>query len=801
MKHFLSILLLLSIFLCGCTVSTDRNPYSNQPLPTGAVDHGDGVLSGEVHSDVQMQMIRDYQTTELFVESGLSKVVEDVFSADEGYWVCFSVYEDSEYKARMERYTEAGELIETVYVPQPKGLSDDGLQMNRAYTACPLRAGQWFLLTSVYDGIETFPQAFILSAEGDILHSMTVPFPMTLGTYCARSDGDGGLYFLIHDDKTLWYYDETLTECAVITPSDGAEYSTSIAQLAGDVFCISRDMAYGGGEYIIDLSKQNIRVVNRMLPDEFRFSRFLYGLNGELYVLEGEGISRYTDNGTLVPILKWSECGIQKDFSDSYWIINDTNIVRRAPVTVAGQYSRTLSHIEVSEREIPTDLREIRIKICSDFSSNWLMAAISEFNRSSDQYYVTADVIPLNEFNDVLLYDDETDLLFQNNIFNFEKHYDKKAFYDIGYEVQDILLEGIYDSYLAEDGALYSFPLSWGMTALAAKSDLIGDSALNWEQLYTLRDTLADGAYLLAPGYIGGVGSYIVDQNGQRRPLGIDMTDIIPYMYYYALADYVDYKGMTSSFDSPQFREMILFLDWLSSHVDANIGGTQFANIGSNSISNGMLIDRMREDGVAFVETEISSVLHFSLLQRLYGEHDYSLYGLPSADGGYVINRYATLYPAILADTDVLPGCIAFIKFLLSDEMQSHSLLECLPVTASAMRAQLDAHQYQYYHTEDIEMIENASAAEIQMAQIDSWHEEIEDYGSNSFYTFKTYHFSEEDKAKILDFFSGIQLRSSYDTNILHIVNEELSYWKHNARSLEESTKIIDSRVWIYLNE
>ena len=114
MKYFLSILLLLSIFLCGCTVSTDRNPYSNQPLPTGAVDHGDGVLSGEVHSDVQMQMIRDYQTTELFVESGLSKVVEDVFSADEGYWVCFSEYEDSEYKARMERYTETGELIETV---------------------------------------------------------------------------------------------------------------------------------------------------------------------------------------------------------------------------------------------------------------------------------------------------------------------------------------------------------------------------------------------------------------------------------------------------------------------------------------------------------------------------------------------------------------------------------------------------------------------------------------------------------------------------------------------------------------
>ena len=58
-----------------------------------------------------------------------------------------------------------------------------------------------------------------------------------------------------------------------------------------------------------------------------------------------------------------------------------------------------------------------------------------------------------------------------------------------------------------------------------------------------------------------------------------------------------------------------------------------------------------------------------------------------------------------------------------------------------------------------------------------------------------------EDIAQILDFYSGIRVRNSADTKIMSIVNEELSYWKANARSLEETTKIIDSRVWIYLNE
>lgn len=800
MKQFLSILLLLSMLFCGCTFSNDRNPVSDQQQSTQTIEYIDEDVSGEVHSDVPLQLIREYQTTDLWSHSG-SSFADDVFSAENGFWVFISAYEDSMYKARLDRYTAAGEFIETVYVPQPRGLTEDGLKMNRSITASPLRNGQWFLLTKVSDGSTTFPQAFILSADGDILHSLTVPFPMTYGTFCARSNDEGGLYFLIHDEKTLWYYDETLTERAVFTVPDNGAFNTAFSQYADDVFCIGRQASDGRGEYQIDLSEQSITVINRELPVEYRYSTFLYGLNEEIYVLEDEGISRYTDTGELIPILKWAECGLQKNFYDTYWIVNDTTLVRKYSETTAGKYTEKMAHISVTEREVPVTFQEIRVKICAESNLEWLMAAISEFNGSSDQYRVTADIIPFHEFNNVLLFDEETDILFQGNLFSLEKHYDKNIFRDISRDIADTLLEGIYDSCMTENGALYSFPLSLGLTVLTANSDRMNDSALTWEKLYTLRDTLAEGAYLMAPGYIGGTGSYIVDHSGQKRPLGIQMTDMIQNMYQYALSDYVDNADMTSSFDSPQFREMILFLDWLSSHVDANIGGTKFSGIGGNSISNGMLINRMREGGVILVESQIIQVVHFSLLQRLYGEYEYTLCGFPSEDGGYVINNFATLYPAILADTDVLPGCIAFIRFLLSDEMQNHPSLERLPVTISAMKARLDAHQYQYYFTEDIEMIESGSAAEIKLMEINSWHEEIEDYGSNSFYTFETYCFTDKDKAQILDFFSGIRLRHSVDSNILSIVNEELSYWKNNARSLEETTKIIDSRVWIYLNE
>jgi hypothetical protein len=67
-----------------------------------------------------------------------------------------------------------------------------------------------------------------------------------------------------------------------------------------------------------------------------------------------------------------------------------------------------------------------------------------------------------------------------------------------------------------------------------------------------------------------------------------------------------------------------------------------------------------------------------------------------------------------------------------------------------------------------------------------------------------TYHeivFTEEDKAALLAFLDTCRMQANTDTVITSIVNEELSAWREGVRSLEDAAKIIDSRVWIYLNE
>ena len=56
------------------------------------------------------------------------------------------------------------------------------------------------------------------------------------------------------------------------------------------------------------------------------------------------------------------------------------------------------------------------------------------------------------------------------------------------------------------------------------------------------------------------------------------------------------------------------------------------------------------------------------------------------------------------------------------------------------------------------------------------------------------------DKAEIMHFFENFRTENT-DATIAEIVKEELSAWESGAKSLDEVSKLIQSRAWIYLNE
>ena len=59
---------------------------------------------------------------------------------------------------------------------------------------------------------------------------------------------------------------------------------------------------------------------------------------------------------------------------------------------------------------------------------------------------------------------------------------------------------------------------------------------------------------------------------------------------------------------------------------------------------------------------------------------------------------------------------------------------------------------------------------------------------------------TDDDKAEIMHFFENFRTENT-DETVAAIVKEELSAWESGAKSLDEVSKLIQSRVWIYLNE
>ena len=169
----------------------------------------------------------------------------------------------------------------------------------------------------------------------------------------------------------------------------------------------------------------------------------------------------------------------------------------------------------------------------------------------------------------------------------------------------------------------------------------------------------------------------------------------------------------------------------------------------------------------------------------------------------------------IRADSDNLGGVRAFLDFALSDAAQTSELLTSsfLPVTASAIRSLLDRHTYTYWFREedyrDYTVWENGREIVIGKLLFPEFigsvppAEDILGAYADDGMPLREYILTEEDKETFLSFFehAAMETVTAKDSVIESILKEELSAYYSGAKTLEDVSKLIQSRVWIYLNE
>lgn len=301
----------------------------------------------------------------------------------------------------------------------------------------------------------------------------------------------------------------------------------------------------------------------------------------------------------------------------------------------------------------------------------------------------------------------------------------------------------------------------------------------------------------------------IIDQLKTDEALLSNRADI-DFIYRNTIMEFFDKESQTASYNTDAFRNIMTCLADLENYLNESAG--YFTQYPAYQTVNGTFPycvtslqtqNDLRNGSLKLLSTTISDMQAFSSLKLLYGNQSYILCGYPSTKG-YGVSVSSNRLLHVLSSTESPDGCTQIIQFLLSDEQQMKSALtlDALPVTESAFSSVLQTYTYTVYSNEILDMMEKIfSPQNLILFPITAHDISVPDYVYSHPEDSILVELTLDEQSEILSFLDGCTSKANANSILKSIIDEELSYWREDIRTLEETTKIIQSRVWIYLNE
>ena len=630
----------------------------------------------------------------------------------------------------------------------------------------------------------------LLDASGTVLYSHEVQEITALSSAPIRvyEDDSGGFSVWYHADGRFIMLDETLTQQKCISTGVGC---LEFLRMDDTYFLLMFDSSES---YRANVQLGYSNIYGLHLPKSFDYRPVFCGANEALYISNQSGVYRYEQGRQPEQILSWFELDLTDlDVNDSaaynLWVMDDTHLYLSYREKRDGRVSDVIYLITVEEVPVSKEKTELVLECISTESLGWLESIIRNFNISNSEYSIKLNYVDSRmskEAQDAhlqnrLLSSSPPDIWISIGSSNQSKYYDKNAFIDLMPLLGDRVLSGVLNAY-TWNGALYTIPVGMWVKTLVS-IDTVCDSMLTWEKLYDITESLSDGDFLA--------------------------TDLIAEdLFYASIMDFVDFEARSSSFDSLAYQQLTEYLQTMNMYcaedlVSISTGGMTLTE--EWNISHGNLIPYIRNGSVKLLDITFKNIQAYAALKLVYGDTPFTLCGYPTNSGKGNGEMYGFYSVSVFRSTKYPDGCKAFLETLFSVEAQTTPSLieEYLPVTRDSLEVLIDRARYQYYTNMMIHSIEKFESGPLPL----EWEGISTDYLDNfgiqkntaNGYTVREY--TEKDKQDILSFFDHCSFSSEADDKIREIVVEELSYYTGNARSLEETTKIIDSRVWIYLNE
>lgn len=551
--------------------------------------------------------------------------------------------------------------------------------------------------------------------------------------------------------------------------------------------------------------------------DAYRRAEQIMYTDSGIYLIGDTGI-HMQKQGTETFLFSWDASLVSKDSIDILAVLQNDCFLIGYRDALTGTY---VPAILMPSDEVSTFTRPVVTVAsynCGSNESAVINAAITSYNQSNTAYmieYTNYDTIQVDGTytNDLAKHNARKKLLEEDlltgvcyDVFILGSLNSRDYFCNL-FEEQNLLcdltefcdgigLTACVKASVENNDRITFLPLTYGMSTLLTTTDILPDGeGLTYAVLTEILSGLQEGQSLF----------------------GNDVSDELRAITQY---DFVNKTEKSCSFDSDEYVDFLGFLDAMKISPKSPVA-TAYCNpyIGkiTGSIGGQITFDcdfglvtdtsnpvaALNDGTIKFLTCEIASVSNlyglFYMLEQMEAEPN--LCGYPSKAGGSIAYESGTL-AAVMKNSKNQDGAISFLEMLLSDEVQTSEVLcdSGLPVTDSAFEKILQEGYYYFNESETVTTHHggvNQGTYRIPVIAFRTYSEQpipahTYDYGISV---------SAEQAEWLQAYVRDSVMHGLADETIESIITEELSYVTAHIRTYEEASELIQSRVFIYLNE
>lgn len=306
---------------------------------------------------------------------------------------------------------------------------------------------------------------------------------------------------------------------------------------------------------------------------------------------------------------------------------------------------------------------------------------------------------------------------------------------------------------MESDGKLYSIASSFGIMSLVGNADVVGEE-MGWtlQEMMDVINAHPEVQYVLDP--------------------GTTKAAILQTMLALNLNEYVDWATGECSFNSQDFIDMLDFLKMFPeefTYDDPETGPYELMSDGRQ-----LLLQYDLRDFVDYQTCIVSTK----------GEAVFK--GYPTAEGVGNVLSYADSPLCISTACKAPEEAWRFISSLLDEDSDEIEYFSGLPINARA------------YDAAEAEAMKKETYKDEETGEVKEWPRRTVGWGD---FTIDIYAMTKEEAQALRELINSTDRSAAYDKNVMNIVSEELQSFFSGAKSAEDTARLIQDRVGIYVNE